>query len=662
MKLGLRMLVKHPGMTCVAIFALAIGIPVGLAPGHLVNAIEAPLPVDEGDRIQALRYWNVATNRADQTRLYDLSLWREELTGFDGLGGARSGLYNLNSEGEHGAPTLGAEVTASSFDILRVPPLHGRTLIASDEIIGGPDVVVIGHDLWQSRLAADPDVVGRVIEIGRTPHTVVGVMPENFRFPVRHQLWLPLRERLAEEPGQGLSLTIFGRLSDGVSPQEAQTELTALGRRMASEFPATHERLRPEVVPFAFTFFALSKGFFHASLAMYVVRVFALLLLVVACGNVGILIFARTTTRSAEFAVRTALGASRARIISQGFTESLVLAVSAAGVGLLLIDWLPRLLPARIAASLPYWIDLGVTRGTVVWALSLAVFSAAVAGVVPALKVTGNAVQWNMQRAAAGRSGIRFGGMSSALIVADVAIAVAAVGFAAGMSSYLREAREAQDAVGIQADQYLSVQLTLPTTQQARGEGTFDRSEFRARVAATQRALVRRLEGESGIRGVAVGRALPRMQHPSRQIELDDESLSDDFGAPWVRVASVDVDFFRALEQPVVMGRGFDTNDLVDNRAAVIVNTTFVDRLLGGRDPIGRRLRYKVSGGGEPGPWYEIVGVVGPLGMTLPKPSAVFYHPAAPGEIDPVRLAVHVGDDPESFTPRLRTLVGEVDP
>ncbi len=312
--------------------------------------------------------------------------------------------------------------------------------------------------------------------------------------------------------------------------------------------------------------------------------------------------------------------------------------------------------------ALPYWIDLGVTRGTVVWAPSLAVFSAAVAGVVPALKVTGKGVQRNIQRAAAGRSGIRFGGMSSALIIADVAIAVAVVGFAAGMSSYLREAREAQDAVGIQADQFLSVQLTLPTTQRASGAGASDRSEFRARVAATQEALVRRLEGEPGIRGVAVGSRLPSMQHPSRQIELDDESVSDDFPAPWVRTASVDVNFFKALEQPIVMGRGFDTNDLGGNRVAVIVNTAFVDRLLSGRNPIGRRIRYKVSGGAEPGPWYEIVGVVGPLGMTLPRPAPGFYHPAAPGEIYPLRLAVHVGDDPESFTPRLRALASEVDP
>lgn len=157
----------------------------------------------------------------------------------------------------------------------------------------------------------------------------------------------------------------------------------------------------------------------------------ALLVLVVACANIGMLIFARTATRSSEFAVRTALRASRARVVGQLFTEALVLAVMAAGLGLFLADRVAALRFDWLLNFLPYWIDLGVHPGTVVRALSLAVFSAAVVGVTPALKATGKSVQRNIQRAAAGRSGVRFGGVSSALIVADVALCVATVGLAA---------------------------------------------------------------------------------------------------------------------------------------------------------------------------------------------------------------------------------------
>ena len=289
----------------------------------------------------------------------------------------------------------------------------------------------------------------------------------------------------------------------------------------------------------------------------YLVQVLTLLLLVVACANVGMLILARTASRSSELAVRTALGASRARIVSQLFTEALVFAVLAAGVGLLLadrisvrFDWMENLLP--------FWVDLGVTRETVLKALLLAVFSAAAVSVVPALKVTGRAIQRNMQRAAAGRSGVRFGGMSSALVVADVMLAVATVGLAVGLWDGYTEVR---DGMGIQADQFLTAELRVPRIEPADG-AAFDRNEFMARVGATQRGLVRRLAAEPGIRGVAVGSVLPGMDHFSRGFELDGENRSDDLENRWVLNARVDVDFFNALEQPILAGRGFELSDL----------------------------------------------------------------------------------------------------
>ena len=662
-KLGLRMLVKHPGLTAVAVFALAIGIPVGLAPWHLVNAIEAPLPVDEGARVQVLRYWNEATSRQDATRLDDFVEWRATLTGFEALGAARRGVYNVNADTELMPPVRGAEVTASTFDILRVPPLHGRTIIAADEVPGAPDVVVVGYDLWRTRLGADPDIVGRSLRIGRDTHTVVGVMPEGFLFPVRDGLWLPLREQLAAEPFRGLALTVFGRLSDGVSAADAQTELRAVSSRIAAEFPDSHARLRPEVVPFAVVFVGAPAGGMRSEMGFYVVQILVLMTLLVACTNVGMLIFARTATRSEELAVRTALGAGRARIVWQIFTESLVLACMAVGVGLFAADRILNFLQREVGGGLPYWVDLGVTGDAAARALALAVVSAAAAGVVPALRVTGKAVQRNIQGAAGRRTGIRFGGVSGALIVADVALAVAIVGLAAASLENLTTL-DREDAVGIPVDQYLSVELGLLGIEPAADAGATDREQFASRVGATQQALVERLEAEPGIRGVAVGTRLPRMDHPSRRVELDDEALMDDPRGHQVQVASVDVSFFDGLDQPILLGRGFDSSDIGESRLTVIVNTTFVETVLDGRDPIGRRLRYKGVRGGESGPWLEIVGVVGRLGMNviMPAQDAGLYHPMAPGEIHPVKLGIHVGDDPESFAPRLRQLVAEIDP
>ncbi len=666
-KLGLRMLVKQPGLTCAAVFALAIGIPVGLYPTHLMNVLEAPLPVDEGDRIYMLRYLNVATSRAEAPSLQDFMHWREELTTFEAVGAATIGAsYNVISEDGRAAPVQGAEVTASMFNILRVRPQLGRTLISADEAISAPKVVVIGHDLWQSRLGGDPDVVGRTIRIGGVLRTVVGVMPEEFLFPLRDNLWLPLRVNvLADEEGQERAHTIFGRLSDGISSEEAQAELTAVGRRMAIEFPETHARLQPEVVPLTIGLGGLRKGGLRADPEFYAFQGLALLVLVVACANVGMLIFARTAARSSELAVCTALGASRTRVISQLFTEALLLAVLSAGVGLLIADRiiLSRIAPARDKLPLPYWLDFGVTPDTVFWALSLAVFSAAVVGVVPALKVTGKAVQRNIPRTAAGRSGIRFGGMSSALIIADVALAVATVGVAVAFSYSMTEFR---DGMGNLSAQFLSAELTIPRAEGTADAAPSDPTEFTARVGATQQELIRRLMAEPGIRGVAVGSMLPGMDHPWGRVELDDENQSDDVRRYSVSTARIDPDFFNALQHPILSGRGFNLADLGEDRSAVIVNTDFVDRVLGGRNPIGRRVRYATRADEEPGPWYEIVGVVGPLGtlMTNSDPPwyVGLYHPLAPGEINSLRIAIHVGDDPESFTPRLRALTSEVDP
>jgi predicted permease len=661
-KLGLRRLVKQPGLTCVAVFSLAIGIPIGLVPAHFANAIQAGLPVAESDRIQVLRNRNLETGGEVDIPLRDFVQWRENLTSFEGLGATtRRASYNIISEDGRAAPFKGAEVTASAFGILRVAPHLGRTLVSDDEVIGAPDVVVIGHDFWQSHLDGDPGVIGQAIRIGGVPHSVVGVMPSGFLFPYRSNLWLPLRVNvLAEAQDQRPVHMIFGRLSDGVSIDEAQAELATAGRRMTMDFPDTHARLQPQLVPFAMGFFGLPKGGFQSVWGFRLLQLAALLVLIIACTNVGMLTFTRTATRAGELAVRTALGASRTRILSQLFTEALIFAVLAAGAGLLIGEFASREFDVLLG-MLPYWVDFGVTPKTILWAFSLAVVSAGVVGVVPALKVTGKRVQQNIQRAQAGRSGVRFGGMSSALIVADVAFAVVTVAFGVGNSDWITEV---DDQMPIEANHFLSASLSIPGFEAMADMAPSERTELQAHLGDVQRTLVQRLEAEPGIRGVAVGDILPGMDHSRRPAEVEGESLPDGSVVPSPWIAHIDVEFFAAMGHPILSGRGFHLSDLEEPRSAIIVNTGFVNRVLGGRNAIGQRVRFATSADDEPEPWYEIVGVVGPLGMSSGEigREAGLYHPLAPGDIHPIQLAIHVGSNPESFTSRLRALTGEVDP
>jgi hypothetical protein len=215
---------------------------------------------------------------------------------------------------------------------------------------------------------------------------------------------------------------------------------------------------------------------------------------------------------------------------------------------------------------------------------------------------------------------------------------------------------------GVHAEEYLAVSVRMPLDPMGRDGGT-DRSQRTERLASAQRALVERLHAEPGVRSVAVADALPRMQHPARPIEVDGLEGADGSSRQWVGTARVDVDYFEALGAPILAGRGFDQADLVGDAPPMVVNTVFVERVLGGREPLGRRVRFALYRGVDPGPWHEIVGVVGHLGanMVNPRGGEALYVPAAPGQLNPMRFAVHAGGDPEALAPRVRQLVAEVD-
>jgi putative ABC transport system permease protein len=651
-KLGVRMLLKHPMLSLAAVFALAVGIPVGLAPSHLARALKAPLPGDVDDRVRAIRYWDPVSSGVAPTWDGEFTYWAGTLCSFSSLGAFRASTYNVASADGAAIPAAGAQLSASTFSVLGARPLLGRVFDAGDFAAGAPDVVVIGHALWSSRFGRDAGVLGRSIRIGRTLHVVVGVMPDGFRFPANEQLWLPLRIASIGGVGERARVGILGRLADGVSEQQAQAELTSTGAPPPTNANEARERarLRAEVVPFGLLFLGLPSGGLDSLPEYRFVQLLMFVLLLVACGNVAMLVFARTATRFREMAIRTALGASRARIVSQIFVETLLLAVLAAGVGVLAVDWaLGHVNLAAVAgeSALPYWLSLDLTRTTVLSALAFAVVSATVAGVAPAIAITGRAIFQNL----GARSGVRFGRLTGALVVADIAVSVAAVGMALAILSRATDLQAANRAAGVPASQYLAVEFRLPE-----GQGT--------RLAADQRALVAALESEPGVQRVAVGDALPRMEHPSRPYELEGVDRAPDAPRRWMRVARVDVDFFGALESPVLSGRDFVRTDAEGGSPVAIVNKAFVEHVLDGSDPIGRRVRFPTPTDTGSAPWYEIVGVVGPLGVNMvsAERGEAVYLPAAPGSINPMQVGVHTATPPAGMIGRVRELATTVDP
>ena len=663
LRLGFRMLVKYPGLTVVAGLAMAFAIWAGVVTFVLVGQVINPtLPLPGGDRIVQLGNWDVSENGPEPRAMSDFLVWREGLRSVTDLGAYRNVTRNLIVGTDAGQPIQGAEVTASAFRIAPEPPLLGRVLVPEDERPGAAPVVVLGYEVWRTRFAGDPGVVGRTVRLGDTFPTVVGVMRRGYAFPVSHQLWTPLRpDAVAYAPREGPAIQVFGRLAAGATLERVRAELSTIGQRRAAEHPETYRHLQPRVAPYARSLNAPS-ALDHA--LMLSVQFFAVMLLVLICSNVALLLFARAASRESELIVRSALGASRGRIVAQLFAEALVLGGVAAVAGLAaaqfgLRRWGVEFLE-RNMGTLPFWYDVNVTPTTVLYAAGLTLLAAAVAGVVPARKIT-RGLGERLKHGTAG-AGVRFGGVWTAVIVAQVAATVA---FPAVVYFEQRQlARfEAHD-LGIAAEEYLGVRLEM--------DAGADTAAQRARFEGVVETLRRRVAAEPGVRGATFVDRLPGDYHRESWIEVDDgsgvSSATSQPLDPEVSTARIDPSYFEVMRAPVLAGRGFGAADLGPGARAVIVDQGFIRRVLQGRNAIGRRVRFTPLGEwseDESRPWYQIVGVVKDLGMAHPANSrlpAGVYLPGVPGRDGPVHLVVHAQGDPLALGTRVRELAAEVDP
>ena len=665
LKLGIRMLVKHPWLTLVVVFALGIGIPASLAPHHLIDAVldESP-PFDEGEQVVGVVGRNQESGRQEALRLGDYESLRTRLTSFASVGASLLRDVNVISDDGRAEGARGAEMSASSFALTRVPPARGRALTAADEVVGAPEVVVVGHDYWRSRLGSRPDVVGSTLRIGGVPTTVVGVMPEGFAMPSREQLWLPLRRRAIDyADGLGPAVWVYGRLEEGTSRGEARAELAAVGIRR--DAPDDRGRVRADAVAFS----ALSIGTPTGMLAafLFIAQGVPLVLLLIACGNVAILLLARTANRSSELALRTALGASRSRIVAQLFVETLVLALLATGVGLLGMHLIvERVTPA---IDLPFWVDLGVTPEVVLKALALGVASAVFAGVLPALRATGSSPQRTLQAAAGGLGGFRFGRVTGALIIVEVGLGVGAL-FAAGMTYRMFAAIDQDTSVAMQTSRVLVASMQLPSSEPGGDRDEGDETRI-ARIASMQEALARRLAAQPGVRSWAFSDATPGGGRFERRGRVEGDEFPPDFPGLPVVTSRVEPGFFGTLGIEPLHGRTFEPGDVPveagQTPTRVLVNTKFLDRRgMDYRGAVGRTMRISDPGEAPTGPWMEIVGVVpdleASLGQAIFDGTPMAYLPAAPGGVHPLTLVIDLGTNPTAFAPVLRRLLADADP
>ncbi|MGH7467887.1 MAG: ABC transporter permease [Longimicrobiales bacterium] len=664
LKLGARMLVKYPGLSLISGLTLAAAIAIGASWHEVVTMRLFPeLPFADGERIVRIEHWDAARLATEPRSVHDYLHWRDQLTAIVELGAYRALERNLISADGRAEPVRAVEISASAFPLTRVPPLLGRPLLASDQQAGAAQVVVIGHDVWQRRFLGDDRIIGRTVQLGRTMATVVGVMPEGFGFPHSQQLWLPLQ--LTESPPrEGPPIEVFGRLAAGATLESAQAELNAIGQRMAASNPATHEHLRPRVGPYAGP-----MPWERFSGPMLLGYGAILLVLLAACANVATLVFARTSLRESEIIVRSALGATRGRVIGQLFAEALVLASVAALVGLALASFAIRstvYFDAHHTDVPPaFWLNDTLELPTVLFAAVLAIVCAVLVGMIPALKATGTHVQEGLKRLGSGGTSMRFGGIWSVIIIGQVAFTVLCLPPAIGLLSEALSDHRAR--ASFPAPDYFTFRPELDREAAFGSAVELSDAEFRSRLATAYRELKRRLLEQPGVTDVTFASHLPGMVHPRRVIEVQRGSASPvTLNANLegtVPIAAVDVGFFRAFHVPLVAGRNFLAGDVGAQNSVVIVNESFA-RNLGG-NVLGVRVRYAARRNDEqPGIWYEIVGVVRNLGMepTNRGDADFLFQPAAPADAYPPMVAVRVNGDPAALAPRLSAIALQVEP
>ncbi len=682
-KLGLRMLLKHPALALVSGLAMSVTIAVAIATFSLFQDwfLRPTLPLPEGDRVVSIGMLAGDRQLTYRQLLHDVPIWQSELESVELVSISRAHFANIVGDDGVGERSAFTMMSASAFEVARIPPLLGRPIIASDQRPGADPVVVLGYDDWVDRYEADGDVIGQTMQIGEHAHTIVGVMPQGYGFPAAAQRWLPFTDdpddfALLETP---YLYWAFGRLAPGASMEAANAELTAIMNRRVEELPGPYGRLRARVMHYtdAHTGMDDAGGLF----IVRVVLTLATLLVLVPFTNVAILIYARTATRAGELSVRNALGAGRGRIVAQLFVESLVLASISALVGVGLVVYGFGFLDSLLASigsgeGLPFWFRKGRDPWVAAYVVGLTLLAAVVSGVIPGVKATGRGVQSRLNQVASG-NGMRLGGVWTALIAFQVATTVGLIPFAASTgwqllgSGLTRPSFDAEPLVGAYVAGPWRAAPPAPRV---------DTAEVRRRAQQSIGELRRRLEADPRVTGLTFASEMPGTADAAGLlIEVEDVDPPE---GPAYRIGGVlDVapGFFDVLRVEPAAGRFHHTGDAAEAVPPVVVNRAFVERVLHGANAVGRRIRpYRsddrraevpgsaVPGTAGPAAWMEIVGVVDDLTVNPSHPERVqtrLYR-----LLDESRLAeggffvVRVPDDPQGFVPELRRLATAVDP
>jgi putative ABC transport system permease protein len=650
---AIRLCLRTPGFTAVAVVALALGIGANTAIFTLVDAVLLErLPFRDPGRLVVL--WEEHARRPGRSNVLGPSQflrWGDRVTAFDAMAAIADTRANLTSVGDPEEVVV-QNVTAQFFPILGVSPLVGRTFTDAENADPRSSVVILGYDFWQRRFGGDPNVVGRPIQLNARPQTVVGVMPAGFRLFIKQgsltgkpsDLWAPFVLPPGARDSGGRYLEAIARLKPGKSVAQAEAQLKTIAGALATETPQRNANWTAQVLSLRDE---LSGEYRRALLILAGAVAFVLL---IACANVANLLLARGAVRQREIAIRSALGAPRGRIVGQLLTESFVLAFAGGAVGLLVAHWGLQILLALSPVDLPMVGPVRLSYPVLGFTALASLATAVVCGLAPAFEGSRSDVQETLKDGARQvGGGARHRRMRHAFVVSEIALAVVLLVGAGLMLRSFSSLRRVDP--GYSTNNILTMRLQLPGA-------TYSENEQRIRFFHDATSRIQELPG---VRAAGAIGFLPLTGLGAGTSFTIEGQPPPPPGQDYVTNVSVcDNGFFRALNVPLVRGRLFTDREMRERSNVVVVSESLVRMYFPNDNPIGKRLAIVMSNPVIP---TEIVGVVGDIKFqdltAEPRPTTYWPHPQL--AYGTMTLTIRTAGDPLALAPAVERAIRTID-
>jgi putative ABC transport system permease protein len=617
-----RSLSKAPGFTAIAVTCLALGIGINTSIFSVVDGVMlSPFPFPDADRIVVLNSKNQRV-RVNQGGIsyQDFRDFRDQNTTLTGIAAFTGRSLTIADGASEPVRYQGLTVTWNLFDLLGTPPILGRNFVPDDDRPGAEPVVMLSHEVWQTRYNGDRSIIGRAISVNGRPHSVIGVMPPRFAFPETQRLWVTLAPYAAN--GRDVrSLQVFARIKSDVTIEQVSSDVAGIAGRLASAYPNENRDWSAFARPLSDWMLPDEPKLIILSMMGAVTFV-----LLIACANVANLLLARASVRHREISIRSALGAGRARIITQLLTEAVMIGLMSAPLGVVVAWGGLQLLNGSIPPDdLPYFISWSLDTRALGYTILISVLTGVVFGAAPALQATGTSLQESLREGGRGAAGERRAWLRNSLVVFEVALALILL---IGSSLFVRSFLNLQGAkVGFDTAPLMTLRFYLP------GEAYVPDDSKARRVDD----IVRRVEGVPGVDAAFASNFVPfgdgggggeaivegKPVEPGREM-----GISFITATPHLR---------QTLGISLVRGRDFTDSEGATKAPLALINQTMASRLWENDDPIGRRFRLDTTGNPE---WFTVIGIV-----------ADFRHYQGDAN-EPIAPAAYV---PYAFQPALNT-------